>query len=205
MRFYQTTWFQKLLYPSLTWKIDSSDSIYLTFDDGPTPEVTPWVLDELDKVGGKASFFCIGIKIEEHKDIAEQLLQKGHAIGNHTYRHLSGYEVDAVEYLEDIKKCDDQLERINVKNQLFRPPFGRIRKAQLRRLDQKKIIMWNYLSWDFSTSFKPEKSLKALKKAGPGDIVLFHDSEKAFANLKQILPELLAHYNSKGLKLEALR
>jgi len=185
--------------------MESDDTIYLTFDDGPTREVTPWVLNELDKVNGKATFFCLGEKLKKEGSLAKEMIKCGHTLGNHTYHHLNGWKSDDERYLHDIELCDGQLARLEVKTPLFRPPYGRITPRQAQQLHQKQIIMWSYLSWDFSFSFKEQKTLETLLEAGAGDIVLFHDSQKAFLNLKRILPRLLDHYKSQGLRLGVLK
>ena len=205
MRLYRTTKFQRALFPSLVWSEKSEDTIYLTFDDGPTEMVTPWVLDELDRVDGKATFFCLGKNLERNERIAKEILRRDHAIGNHSYEHLNGWKTNLEVYVADVEKCDDPLSELNVKTPLFRPPYGKLTRSQVRKLNKKKIVMWSYLAWDFAELFEEEKALRALKKAGPGDIVLFHDSQKAFSNLKKILPELLSHYCEQGLSLGVLK
>lgn len=204
MRFYRSTYFQKLLYPSFTWKRESDDTIFLTFDDGPTQDTTPWVLDELDKVDANATFFCLGCNLKKNQPIAKEIVARNHALGNHTFNHLNGWKTKSEQFFRDIEACDDQLAKLNVRTRLFRPPYGRVTQKQVRKLDQKETVMWSYLAWDFSGSFKTRKVLNALMNAGPGDIVLFHDSQKASSNLKRILPELLNHYKSQGLKFGIL-
>jgi len=204
MRFYKTTPFQKLFYPSCTWKRNSTDTIYLTFDDGPDEVVTPWVLNELEKVEAKATFFCIGRNLDSSSAILNEMNTKGHRIGNHTFSHCNGWKISADTYAKDAMLCDDRLKANQIDTSLFRPPYGKIRRSQIRKLGEKKIIMWSYLSWDFATRFNPGESIQKLKRAGAGDIVLFHDSPKAFRNLQKILPPLLEHYRSKGLKFGVL-
>ncbi len=205
IRFFETPWITRVWYPSLIWKIKSKDSIYLTFDDGPHPEVTPWVLKELAYMNAKATFFCLGKNLEKHPEIANQIISSGHQIGNHTYKHEKGWKVSDGHYLEDIRKCDQQIGEMEIETNLFRPPYGRIKKSQISRLGQKKIIMWSHLSWDFDPQVNVSKSIKKLKQAKAGSILVFHDSEKAFENLKVILPEILLHFQSKGLKFEVLK
>jgi len=172
IRYYKTPWIVRVRYPDMIWKIPSENSIYLTFDDGPHPEVTPWVLDELNKRDAKATFFCIGKNMEANTLLTQQLIAEGHVIGNHTYSHLNGWKSKTSAYLEDIKLADDVLGELNLEKNLFRPPYGRIRKSQYRRL-QHKMIMWSHLSWDFDQKLNIEKSLKELKKAGTGSILIF--------------------------------
>ncbi|WP_370087361.1 polysaccharide deacetylase family protein [Ekhidna sp.] len=205
IRFYKTPWITRALYSSLTWRIPSKDSIFLTFDDGPHPEATSWVLDQLDQVNAKATFFCLGRNLEAHSDLAENILVKGHKLGNHSFNHLKGWKTDDVDYLNDLALCDQQLKTLDSQTSLFRPPYGRISRSQLKKLSDKQVVMWSHLSWDFDPDLNVEKSLKKLKQAKPGSILVFHDSAKAFKNLKQILPEILAHFHAKGLKFEAIK
>lgn len=204
MRFYKTPFITRWLYPSLIWKKSSNDSIYLTFDDGPNPEVTPWVLEELNKVGAKATFFCLGRNAKNNESLVEEIKKNGHLIANHTFSHLKGWKSNDAEYLKDVKKCDEVLSAFGIENNFFRPPFGRIKRSQVSALKNKRIIMWSHLAWDFDQNLDYQKSLKALKRAKPGSILTFHDNEKAFENLKKILPELLNHFKSKGFRIETL-
>lgn len=205
IRFYKTPWITRAWFSSSIWNIPSTDSIFLTFDDGPNPEVTPWVLDQLDRVNAKATFFCIGRNLEANSDLAKNILEKGHKLGNHTFNHLKGWETDDAEYLNDIALCDQQLKTLDSQTSLFRPPYGRVSRSQLRKLSDKQVVMWSHLSWDFDPGLNVEKSLKKLKQAKPGSILVFHDSAKAFKNLNQILPEILAYFHTKGWKFEAIK
>ncbi|MEP1032081.1 polysaccharide deacetylase family protein [Ekhidna sp.] len=205
IRFYRTPWISQARYPELIWNIDSEESLYLTFDDGPHPEVTPWVIKELRKVGAKATFFCLGKHIKEYESIARAIIKDGHIIGNHTYSHLNGWKTLNMTYQEDIRTCDNELMKLGIHNQLFRPPFGRIKKGQISALKNRKIVMWSHLSWDFDPKLDVNKSIEQLKAAKPGSIILFHDSIKAFNNLKIILPEILSFFSSKGVKFESIR
>lgn len=205
MRFYKTPWIAKARYPELTWSLNSKQSIYLTFDDGPNPIVTPWVLNELRKENAKATFFCLGENIANYKSLAKEILAQGHSIGNHTQNHLNGWKSGNLEYQDNISACDDELAKLGVSNQLFRPPYGRLKKNQIDALKNKKIIMWSHLSWDFDKNLNLSTSLKKLKSAGCGSILTFHDSKKAFDNLKILLPEILSHFSSKGIQFEALK
>ncbi|MEQ6169042.1 polysaccharide deacetylase family protein [Ekhidna sp. MALMAid0563] len=203
MRFYKTPWFTRLWYPSLTWNIPSQDSIYLTFDDGPTPEVTDWVLEQLNQVEAKATFFCLGKQLEEHPEIGKRIISQGHQIGNHTYSHLKGWKTKDAHYLEDVRLGEEVMKEVGVTNNLFRPPYGRIRKSQIKKLDLQ-TIMWSHLSWDFDSNLNVNKSIAQLKRAKPGSILVFHDSQKCFDNLQIILPEILSHFQAKGFKFEAI-
>ena len=172
---FRTPFFLPWLYPTLTWKIPtSSKEIFLTFDDGPVPGPTEFVLETLKKSNCKATFFSIGDNVEKHPAIYQQILAEGHAIGNHTYHHLKGWSFSDDEYLSSIMQCDDVL---GCKSQLFRPPYGRIKKSQIRKLHDYKIVMWDVLTSDYNKSISPERCLKgSIAATRPGSIVVFHDS-----------------------------
>lgn len=202
---YKTPKLAKIIYPSLIWEKESMDTIYLTFDDGPHPEITNWVLDELEKVKAKATFFCIGDHLQKFNETAVRIISKAHRIANHTQEHLRGWDVDDDTYFESIADCGREIKRLQGSSKLFRPPYGRIKKTQIKKLRSTyQIIMWSHLSWDFDKKLNIGKSVASLKKAKPGSIVVFHDSEKAFQNLKQLLPEVLLHWSSLNYKFETL-
>ncbi|WP_295767357.1 polysaccharide deacetylase family protein [uncultured Mucilaginibacter sp.] len=201
----KTPWLLKKLYPQLCWNAARDKPvIYLTFDDGPIPIVTPFVLKTLKDFNAKATFFCIGDNVRKHPDVFEEVKAGGHAIGNHTYNHLKGWKTDDDTYINNFLQADEQL-----KTTLFRPPYGRIRRTQISRLQQLKpgiqIIMWDVLSGDFDMSLKPEDCLKGvLKHTENGSIVVFHDSLKAFNRLKYTLPRALEIWQKQGYSFEAL-
>ncbi len=203
-RFYKTPYLVKKAYPSLHWNTNVGDTVHLTFDDGPDLTVTPWVLDQLDRVGAKATFFCIGKKVIEHRDLIRGMMETGHRIANHTHDHLKGTQTSASAYVANVAKCAKELERLGSQNKLFRPPYGKIKRSQIQRLKGMKVVMWSHLSYDFDQKVNVKKSIAALKRAKGGSIVVFHDSQKAFSNLKLILPEVLAHYDQNGLKMKTL-
>jgi peptidoglycan/xylan/chitin deacetylase (PgdA/CDA1 family) len=161
------------------------NGIYLTFDDGPHPEHTPFVLDILKKYGFKASFFCIGDNMYKYPEIVERILEEGHVLGNHTYNHLSGFKHSNSVYLNNISKWSEKF-----RTDLFRPPYGRIRRSQIKALKKEyKIVMWTLLTWDFKKNLHVERLQRKLqKKTKDGAIVVFHDSDKAAHNLYQLLP-----------------
>lgn len=204
IRNYHTPAYLRVLYPSVVWKEQSENSIYLTFDDGPNEEVTPWVMEVLKKANAKATFFCLGQQLKACPELANALLTEGHELGNHTYSHLKGWETHNWEYQEDIRACDDELMGLGVHNQLFRPPYGRIRKSQISALRNRRIVMWSHLSWDFDPKLNIKKSLKKMKEVEPGSILVFHDSSKAKANLQSMLPELLDYYVQEGFTFDTL-
>lgn len=188
------------MYPEYTWDIPSGNKeLYLTFDDGPHPQVTPWVLDELKKYGAKATFFCIGDNVTKYPATYRRILDEGHAVGNHTFHHLNGWKVPVEDYLADIKKAAE-----HIHSSLFRPPYGRIKRTHLKGLNEAmnaraRVIMWDVLSADFDPSFTPEQCLQnVVRNATPGSIIVFHDSEKANRNLTYALPGVLQHFSEQG-------
>ena len=194
----------KKLYPkNLLWNKPRADKvIYLTFDDGPIPIVTPWVLKTLKTFDAKATFFCIGENISKNPDIFNQLKAEGHAIGNHTFNHLNGWKTDDEAYIGNYHKCQEI-----TNTGLFRPPFGRIKRSQIKKLTEQKakIIMWDILSGDFDTKISPEKCLNnILKYTENGSIIVFHDSLKAWDRMAYTLPKALAYWTELGYRFETL-
>jgi len=192
----------KWFYPGLTWqKSPAERSIYLTFDDGPIPEVTPFILKTLAQFEAKATFFCIGDNVQKHRDIFEQVKAGGHTIGNHTFNHLRGWDTPDELYLENTERCN-QL----VKAKLFRPPYGRAKRSQLAILKKSyKIIMWSVLSGDFDTDLSPQKCYQnVVDKSSNGSIIVFHDSLKAFPRTQYALPKALEYWQSKGYQFKSL-
>ena len=203
------------LIPSCTWRKEGQGKvIYLTFDDGPNPEITAWVMDELKKHQIKATFFCVGDNLKKFPEVAKKLLTEGHQIGNHTMHHIKGWKHKNVDYLKDIEDCDTEIRKIHeqmndekAQPRLFRPPYGQIKPSQIKLLREKgyEIIQWSDLSCDYDKHLNCEKSLSALvKNAKPGSIVVFHDSEKAENQLKQILPSYLEAMLAEGFTFETL-
>ena len=210
------------IYPSAVWRIPITEKkIFLTFDDGPIPEITPWVLAMLKKFSAKATFFCVGENIEKHPEIFRQIISEGHSIGNHTYNHLNGWKTKTKGYLNNVSRCDSAISnnRLSVNSHqtnsppvtddrlpLFRPPYGRMKQSQISNLkSQYSIVMWDVLSGDFDENTSEEKCLKnVLSKAREGSIVVFHDSVKAKKNLQYVLPKFLEHFSKKGFEFEKL-
>jgi peptidoglycan/xylan/chitin deacetylase (PgdA/CDA1 family) len=203
------------LIPSCTWRKEGQGKvIYLTFDDGPHPEITAWVMDELKKHQIKATFFCVGENLKKHTETAKQLLTEGHQIGNHTMHHIKGWKHKNDDYLRDIESCEteirdihEQLDIEKAQPRLFRPPYGQIKPSQIKLLRNNgyKIIQWSDLSCDYDKHLNCEKSLSALvKNAKPGSIVVFHDSKKAEHQLKQLLPSYLEAMLAEGFTFETL-
>jgi peptidoglycan/xylan/chitin deacetylase (PgdA/CDA1 family) len=200
----------KRVLPSLVWNINTKQKvIYLTFDDGPTPEITEWTLNTLDKYNAKATFFCIGNNIEKYPQIFKLILEKGHTIGNHTNNHLKGWKTKTKDYLENINLAQDQIDKFyKGKQLLFRPPYGRIKPKQIKEISKLnyRIIMWNILSKDWDKTISKETCLdNVVKKTNSGDIVVFHDSIKASNNLKYVLPQMLDYFTKKGFEFKRIR
>ncbi|MCX2450788.1 polysaccharide deacetylase family protein [Pedobacter sp. PLR] len=195
----------KWYYPSLVWhKTRAQSVIYLTFDDGPIPDVTDFVLKTLKSFNAKATFFCIGDNIQKHPAIFDQLKADGHTIGNHTFNHLKGWKTDDKTYLENFRQCQ-KLTNTN----LFRPPYGRIKKSQIASLraefPQLEIIMWDVLSGDFDVQLAPEKCYRnVIKHTRNGAIIVFHDSLKAFDRLQYTLPRALQYFSEQGYQFATL-
>jgi len=180
----------------MTWELHGDHrEVYLTFDDGPTPVVTPWVLDRLDEAGAKGTFFCLGRNVDKHPDIYKQILYAGHSVGNHSYSHLKGFRSSTKRYLEDINLASDMID-----SKLFRPPYGRIFPGQVKAvLEQYDIIMWDVLSIDYNSGLTGERVLQNVtRNVKPGSIIVFHDSDKAADNLYYALPRTLEFLKDDG-------
>tara|TARA_R100001230_G_C5655115_1_gene159983 strand:- start:155 stop:778 length:624 start_codon:yes stop_codon:yes gene_type:complete len=199
--------FIQRLYPERIWAFSREEkSIYLTFDDGPIPEVTPWVLDELKKYNAKATFFCIGENVQKHPEIFQRILSEGHSVGNHTFNHLNGWKTATSEYIENVDKAEAQMgnnSKFKIQDsRLFRPPYGKITSKQAKILQRKgfKIVMWDIISYDYDANTSPEKCLQnVLKNIKPGSVIVFHDSLKAEKNLRYVLPKVLRFIGENGL------
>jgi len=198
--------FIQRLYPERIWAFSREEkSIYLTFDDGPIPEVTPWVLDELKKHNAKATFFCIGENVQKHPEIFQRILSEGHSVGNHTFNHMNGWKTATSEYIENVDKAEGQMgnnSKFKIQDsRLFRPPYGKITSKQAKILQRKgfKIVMWDIISYDYDANTSPEKCLQnVLKNIKPGSVVVFHDSLKAEKNLRFGVPKVLGFIGEKN-------
>jgi peptidoglycan/xylan/chitin deacetylase (PgdA/CDA1 family) len=192
----------KKIYPGLTWNIRGGARVlYLTFDDGPTPEITDQVLSILAGYSARATFFCIGRNAERHPEILRRIMDAGHAVGNHTYSHLKGWYTPNAEYYEDI-----ELASRFVPSGLYRPAYGMITPAQIRYLKQRfQIVMWDVMSYDFDPATPKEKCLSnVIRYARPGSVIVFHDSLKASTNLLYALPRVLEYFGEKEFNFEAI-
>jgi|SRR5690606_11875685 len=192
----------RILYPQLLWhKNRDKKTLFLTFDDGPIPDVTPAILKILKKHKIKATFFCVGENIYKHPDIFEQILSDGHSVGNHTYHHLKGWKTTKIDYLNDIERCQKL-----TKSNLFRPPYARGTRAQYSELKKTyEIVMWDVMSGDFDTSISPEQCLQnVVKHSTNGSIIVFHDNIKAKSRVLYALPKAIEHWIEKGYDFETL-
>jgi len=200
-------------FPNRIWAFSRSKKhIYLTFDDGPDEEITPWILDLLDRHRAKATFFCVGENVRNHPDILKRIADEGHSIGNHTYNHVNGINTDSSFYFQNTLKAQKELEFIiskekllsnRVSKLLFRPPYGRIKKDQAKRIEKfgYKIVMWEIISYDYDKTVTSEECLQnVLNNVRNGSVVVFHDSKKAEKNLKYVLPKLLKDLTGKGFQ-----
>lgn len=191
------------LFPNYHWKVKTeSKELYLTFDDGPTPEITEWTLEMLDRYSAKATFFCIGKNVESHPKIYNAILSNGHAVGNHTHNHVKGWKTPHDNYIEDVKEASK-----HITSSLFRPPYGKLTPKQGKTLMANgfEIVMWDVLSLDWDVSISPENCLeKVLTKSNKGSIVVFHDSVKASKNMQYVLPRVLNHFTEKGYSFKKL-
>lgn len=191
-----------LLTPSCTWKVKrATDTVFLTFDDGPHPTITPWVLDQLDAFDAKATFFCIGKNVAAYPHIYEEIIKRGHSVGNHTMHHMNGWTTQRKTYLSDIDAAAK-----HISSHLFRPPYGKITPFQMKALIQKgyELVMWDVLSGDFDVQLEPAVMIQQmLPQIEGGSIIVFHDSEKAWPRLKEGLPATLTWLLEKGWKSKA--
>lgn len=192
----KTPKFIQNLFPNFIWKVQDTEKVlYLTFDDGPIPEVTPWVLEQLKAYNAKATFFCVGENVEKNRTVYNQVKAQGHAVANHTYNHLNGWLEDNASYFVNIRKC-----AALVKSNLFRPPYGKLKRKQAQFLQRHyQIIMWDVLSGDFDPKITKEECLNnVLEHSNPGSIIVFHDSLKANDKLRYTLPKVLKHFSELG-------
>lgn len=188
---------------NLNWKVPTEDKeIYLTFDDGPTPEVTRWVLSQLKEYGAEATFFCLGKNVKANPDIYLDILEAGHMTGNHSFSHAKGFRTRTKEYVENVKLARDYID-----SRLFRPPYGRILPSQINALRKDyDIIMWSVLSVDYDRTLDVQEVVNnVLNNVFPGAIVVFHDSVKASKNLYAALPIILKELDAQGYKMHSLK
>lgn len=199
----QPPWFYRVLFPGVTWRVPSlkKKCVYLTFDDGPIPEVTPWVLDILEQYGVKATFFMVGDNVRKHPDVYRMVIERGHRVGNHTFNHIQGIRYLTKNYVANVEKAADY-----IPGRLFRPPHGHMRVPQLLRLRKKyKIIMWDVVTRDYNRKLSPERVLENVKRyARNGSIIVFHDSLKAENNMRWAMPRAIAWLKEHGYEFKTL-
>lgn len=203
MRLYSSNALFQVLFQNSVWKKNTSQkTVYLTFDDGPTPEVTPFVLEQLAAYDAKATFFCVGANVEKHARLYQNVLNAGHRVGNHTQTHLNAYSVSRKAWKADFEKAERVIE-----SNLVRPPYGALTWPLERYLTKKgyEVIMWSFITYDFDEKSDPERALRLLKKRkGFGDIVVMHDQPRAQKNIETLLPEALRFYKSEGFSFGVL-
>jgi peptidoglycan-N-acetylglucosamine deacetylase len=219
------------LFSDYTWRIATDiREIYLTFDDGPHPDITPWVLKILADYNAKATFFCVGENMVKYPEIYSQIIQQKHSIGNHTFNHINGWKTNNNTYFDNIYKTEEIIKKKErekrkekkegesypsdpttnnrqATTKLFRPPYGKIKSSQSKILIKNgfKIIMWDVLSGDFDINIPKEKCFQnVINHVQKGSIVVFHDSEKAFKNLEFALPKTLEYFSENGYTFKAL-
>jgi peptidoglycan/xylan/chitin deacetylase (PgdA/CDA1 family) len=214
----KTPFILKKMFPDYIWDISTDKKeLYLTFDDGPTPEVTHWVLDTLKPFEAKATFFCIGSNVKKYPELFHQIVNEGHSIGNHTHTHIKGWKTKTKVYLENIleaeKTIKEQIHHSSIIDHqsplvnLFRPPYGQIKPKQGKKLMALgyKIVMWDVLSFDWDKTVSRQECLNhVISKSKNGSIIVFHDSVKASNNMKFTLPKVLEYYTEKGFSFRQL-
>ncbi len=209
MYFHKTPLLLQLLYPGLLWRVKEHEKvIYLTFDDGPIPEVTQFVLEELAQFQAGATFFCVGENMVHYPDITQAIVDSGHVLANHTFNHLNGWETGKQQYLQNVEACEKAIEKISISpgKRKFRPPYGKISRAQIHLMkNHYEIVMWDVLSGDFDAGADRARALqKTIRATEPGSVVVFHDSLKAKSNLYYSLPRFLEHFSNKGYNFKTL-
>lgn len=215
MKFYwiKTSRIIKKIFFKYTWDVSNdieNKTVYLTFDDGPTPEITAWVLNELEKHQVRATFFCIGDNIEKNPALFRKVINAGHSIGNHTFNHLNGWKTATDVYIENAKRCEETIQKNSPNSHsptIFRPPYGKIKPSQSRQIRKlgSKIIMWDVLSADFDQTLSQAQCLENVtSNLRQGSIIVFHDSIKAFKNLEYALPKTLSYLKENNFSCGVL-
>lgn len=192
----------KSIYKNLIWDIPNNEQkVYLTFDDGPTPEVTDFVLKTLNFYKVRATFFCLGKQVDNHQNIFKRIIENNHIVGNHTYNHVNGWLTNTKTYIEELALCNKAFE-----SKLFRPPYGKVKAAQSKLINKThKVIMWDVLSGDFDNKINPEQCFKnVINNVKTGSIIVFHDSSKAYKNLQYALPKSIAYLQQRGYVFDVI-
>ena len=202
--FTKKPWILKQIYGKCIWEMDEKQKVlYLTFDDGPHPTETGFILDLLKQYNALATFFCLGENIEAYPDIFHKVVAEGHGVGNHTYSHLDGWRTPNEKYFTDIKKADALIH-----SKLFRPPYGHITRFEVKRLREEfqyNTIMWSIMAGDFDKKTSGEQCLKNVtQNAKEGSIIVFHDNDSASANMRYALPHILERFSKEGFRFEKI-
>lgn len=198
----QPPFIYRMLYPESVWRIpEKKKTAYLTFDDGPIPEVTPWVLDVLDQYKVKATFFCVGDNVARYPELYEEVKRRGHRTGNHTMNHVQGIKYTVKHYIDNVDKADQLIDSV-----LFRPPHGHMRLRQVKALRHRyQIVMWDVVTRDYSRKLSPEQVVENVRKyTRNGSVIVFHDSLKAEKNLRRALPQAIEWLFENGYRLKTL-
>ena len=201
----------KKMFPNYIWDIPTNNKeLYLTFDDGPTPEITDWTLQTLEQYQAKATFFCIGSNIEKYPNLFNNILNNGHAVGNHTHQHVKGWTTKTKDYLDEVRFTQTIIDshKQSVTPLLFRPPYGQIKPKQGKKIINLgySIVMWDVLSFDWDQNTSKEQCLdNVLSKSKEGSIIVFHDSVKASKNMMYTLPKVLDLFSAKGFEFKAFK
>jgi peptidoglycan/xylan/chitin deacetylase (PgdA/CDA1 family) len=208
-RFHKTPPLLPWLFPKVLWRKKVQDkTVYLTFDDGPIPDVTPFVLEQLEIFQAKATFFCVGENVVRHPELAQRVADQGHLLANHTHQHVKAWQTKPTEYLRQVRECQSALNNIvpEPEKKLFRPPHGQLSPSHLRILQPEyQVVMWSCLTYDFDATLSPEECLKkAISNTKPGTVVVLHDSLKAERNLRYVLPRFLQHFTGLGYSFKTL-
>ncbi|MDC3253168.1 polysaccharide deacetylase family protein [Crocinitomicaceae bacterium] len=199
-RTFRTPRFFKWIFHRRTWGFSDDNVVYLTFDDGPTPELTPWILELLAAEKVKATFFCVGTNVKKHPELLQKIEAGGHALGNHTMRHEKGTKTSKKDYLASIEEAN-----LVIKSNLFRPPYGRLPISYSKEIAQKhNIFMWTWLSYDYDNRVPVSAIMKQARKIKSGDILVLHDNFKTEQRLKEVLPQLIRLVQEKGYAFEAI-
>jgi peptidoglycan/xylan/chitin deacetylase (PgdA/CDA1 family) len=194
--------FLRKIYPNALWKINTDEKvIYLTFDDGPVPGLTEWVLDELKKYNAKATFFCVGANILRHQQVFERIKLEGHRTANHTMHHIKGFKNNVKDYMQEVEQCKKLVE-----TNLFRPPYGQLKRSQYNALKERgyKVVFWDVISYDYEKISEEHCYDNSVKNTRNGSIVLFHDNVKAEKNLRHVLPLYLKHFANLQFQFKVL-
>ena len=193
----------RIFYPESVWGFKAKQKlIYLSFDDGPNETSTIWILNCLKSYQAKATFFCLGNQVAKHPELMAMIESDGHAIGNHSMEHPNGFKTSLIDYVADVQTASELID-----SKLFRPPYGKITSQQFKALKNMgyKIVFWSLLTYDFDQYINPDKILSKVKtKSDSGDIIVFHDSQKAFKNIQYLLPKLLKFYSNLGYKFAVI-